>query len=106
MLVRLSDIKTSKYVRVTRCNIIQLDNQVDQQRYTKSRERWRTENRIYAAIIFGVVRDLGIFSENNFTTRGYHAQLGDIDFYDRSLRHDAKLGVHRRLRVFLDTKNL
>lgn len=55
----------------------------------------RTQNGVDAAIIFGVVCDLGVFPENNLTSSSHHTQLRDIDFDNRAFSHHAKLGVHR-----------
>ena len=66
----------------------------------------RTQDGVDAAIVFGVVRHLGVLAEYDFSACGDHAELGDVDFDDCSLGHDAELGVHRTLRVLLDAENL
>jgi hypothetical protein len=66
----------------------------------------RTEDSIYASIIFGVVCDLRVFSENDFATRSDHTELGNINFDDSTLCHHAELGIHWRLGVLFDTKDL
>ena len=65
-----------------------------------------TKNSIYAAIILGVIRDLGIFPEYNFSTSGDKAKLGNIDFDHRPFCHHSQLGVHRWLRVLFDAQDL
>ena len=66
----------------------------------------RTEDGVNATVVFWVVRDLSIFAEDDFSSCCNHPQLRDIDFNNRSLRHDAKLRVHGRLRVLFDTQYL
>ena len=66
----------------------------------------RTQDGVDAAIVFGVVRHLGVLAEYDFSTCGDHAELADVDFDDGALCHDAELGVHRALRVLLDSENL
>jgi hypothetical protein len=65
-----------------------------------------TKNSVDAAIIFGVVCDLGVFPKHYFSTSRDHAQFRNVDLDDSSLRHDAKLRVHGRLGIFLDTEDL
>ena len=65
-----------------------------------------TEYSIDAAVVFGVVGDLRVFSKHDFTASGNHTKLGDIDFNYCSLRQHAQLGIHRGLWVLLDTQYL
>lgn len=65
-----------------------------------------TENRVYTSIVLWVVGDLCVFPEHDLASRCHHTQLGDVDFYDCAFRHYTQLSVHRRLRVFLDSKDL
>jgi len=65
-----------------------------------------TEDGVDAPVIFRVVCDLGVFSENDLSTGGDHTELGDVDFDDGTLGQHTKLGVHRRLGVLLDTEDV
>jgi hypothetical protein len=69
-------------------------------------EEIHTQDGVDTAVVFWIICDLGILSKDDFAASRNHSQLGYIHLYNGTLGHDAKLGVHGRLRVFLDANDL
>ena len=65
-----------------------------------------TKYSVDTTVIFRVVGDLSVFSEDDLASGGDHTKLGDVNFDDGTLGQYAELSVDGGLRVFLDTENL
>lgn len=53
-----------------------------------------TQDSIYTAIIFGVICNLSILSEDDLSSSSDHTQLGDIDLNHGTFSKNAELRVH------------
>ena len=53
-----------------------------------------TEDSVDTAVVFGVIRDLSVFSEDDLASSSHHTKLRDIHFDDSTLGEYTKLCVH------------
>lgn len=63
------------------------------------------ENSVDAAVVFGVVGDLGVFAPDDLAAGGDETELADVDLNDRTLGNDTKLRVEGRARILLHSDN-
>lgn len=63
------------------------------------------QNSIDASVVFWIIRHLGVFSPNHFSSLSYQAEFAGIHFDDRSFGNHAQLSVRRWRRILLDANN-